>query len=85
MSVMKILSNRNRFTIMKLLFTAKDDLCVNELSDAAGMSQSATSHQLAYLEAHGVVESVQTGKTKCYLPTDLPLTRKIRNVISALS
>jgi predicted transcriptional regulator len=83
-TVVKILSNHNRFAIMQLLFGAKEDLCVNEISDAVGISQSATSHQLAYLEAYGVVEGVSYGRTKCYLPTDVELTEKISRVISAL-
>lgn len=80
----KILSNANRYAIMKLLLNAKQDLCVHELSEAIGISQSATSHQLAHLEARGVVESARMGKTKCYVPTDAPLTKRIEKVIESL-
>ena len=83
-SVMKILSNANRYELMKLLLNTKRDLCVHELSEIVGISQSATSHQLAYLEARGVVKSIRTGKTKCYLPTDASLTRKVAKVIESL-
>jgi len=54
---MKILSNSNRFDLMKLLLNTKRDLCVHELSENVGISQSATFHQLACLEARGVVKS----------------------------
>ncbi|MDZ7725963.1 MAG: winged helix-turn-helix domain-containing protein [Candidatus Campbellbacteria bacterium] len=83
-SAIKTLSNSHRFNLMKVLLSTKRDLCVNELSEAIGISQSATSHQLSFLEAQGVVKSVRTGKTKCYLPTDTKLTEKIAKVIESL-
>lgn len=83
-TTIKILSNKHRYAIMKRLFDSTRDMCVHELSQAVGISQSATSHQLAYLEACGVVESVRTGKTKCYLPTDSLLTKKVSRVIESL-
>ena len=82
--VIKILSNKNRYSIMKLILKARNDYCVRELSEALGISQSATSHQLAYLEACGVVRSVRTGKTKCYIPTNSTFTKKITKVINSL-
>jgi predicted transcriptional regulator len=84
-SAMKILSNTNRYDLLKLLLNTKRDLCVHELSEKVGISQSATSHQLAYLEALGVVRSVRTGRTKCYVPTDASLTRKVAKVIKSLN
>ncbi|MEX2515103.1 MAG: winged helix-turn-helix domain-containing protein [Candidatus Paceibacterota bacterium] len=82
--VLKILNNKNRFAIMQLLLNADEDLCVYELSQAVGISQSATSHQLANLEAYGVVRGVRDGRTKCYVPTDTSLTDKIAHVINSL-
>jgi predicted transcriptional regulator len=83
-SVIKILSNVSRYSILKLITRARKDYCVHELAKAVGISQSATSHQLAYLEACGVVESIRTGKTKCYLPTNSNLTKKIIKTINSL-
>jgi len=83
--VVKTLSNRNRYLIMELILKAKTDYCVHELSKAIGISQSATSHQLAYLEVRGVVQSTRTGKTKCYVSTNSPLAKKIARVIKSLS
>lgn len=80
----KILSNANRYAIMNLLLNSRKDICVHELSEQLGISQSATSHILSYLEARGVVESVRMGKTKCYVPTHTELTKKIRGVIKSL-
>lgn len=84
LAVLKILSNRNRYSIMSLIINAKNDYCVAEIAKASGISQSATSHQLAYLEAYGVVKSVRMGKTKCYLPTNSSLTKKTAKVINSL-
>ena len=83
-SAIKVLSNENRYALMKLLLYTKRDLCVHELSEGVGISQSATSHQLAYLEAQGVVRSVRMGRVKCYLPTNTLLTKKIAKVIISL-
>ena len=69
---------------MKLLLSTKRDLCVHEVSEIIGMSQSATSHQLAYLEAQGVVEGHRMGQTMCYMPTGSTLTRKVEKVIQSL-
>jgi len=82
--VIKILSNVHRYAIMKLLLRTKKDLCVHELSEIVGISQSATSHQLAYLEDYGVVKSVRMGKTKCYTPQHSTITQKISEVIDSL-
>ena len=84
-TILKILSNKNRFEIIKTLLFAKRDLCVHELAEVVGMSQSATSHQLAYLEALGVVKGVRMGKTMCYDPTDAPLTKQVARVIESLT
>lgn len=84
MQVLRILSNANRLFIMGLILNAKNDYCVHELSEAIGISQSATSHQLSYLEACGVVQSMRMGRTKCYLPTSSPLTKKLAKVINYL-
>lgn len=84
LTALKILSNDSRYSILELIINAKNDYCVHELAKAVGMSQSATSHQLAYLEAYGVVKSLRTGKTKCYLPTSSPLSKKLIKVIKSI-
>ncbi|MEX2436827.1 MAG: metalloregulator ArsR/SmtB family transcription factor [Candidatus Paceibacterota bacterium] len=81
----KVLSNKNRHALMKVLINTKKDLCVYELAEAVSMSQSATSHQLSYLEAYGVVKSFRTGKTKCYLLTDSKLSKKVSKIIKLLN
>ncbi|MEX0934000.1 MAG: metalloregulator ArsR/SmtB family transcription factor [Candidatus Paceibacterota bacterium] len=82
--IIKILANRSRYSIMALLLGSERDLCVHEISERLSMTQSATSHQLSFLEGCGVVESVRMGKTKCYLPTTTARSRKINGIIKLL-
>jgi len=84
LDAIKVVSNANRYAILKLLFEVKEDICVHEISERLGISQSATSHQLAYLEARGVVRGVRMGKTKCYIPTDSLLAKRVQAVIKSL-
>ena len=86
LSACKILSNQARYNILSALVTAQKkskELCVSEIADAIDMSQSATSHQLALLEAHGVVKGNRMGKTTCYDLADSPLSKDIEKIIHA--
>lgn len=83
--VMKVLSNMHRYTIMKVLLRTKEDLCVNEIAEATGISQSLASQQLTYLQTHGLIVGHRVGKTVCYLPAHVPITKKIEQVINVLS
>lgn len=83
-TIMKALANKNRFNIMTLILDSKKDLCVSEISEALNISQSATSHQLSYLEAVGIIKCVPKGKMKCYIPTDEAITKKVKKIITIL-
>ena len=83
--LMKILSNTNRQKILQIVYNAKTDLCVNQISELANISQSLTSHQLAYLSAHGLVESHRMGQTMCYVPAKNKLAEKLLKVLKVLS
>jgi len=83
--VMKILCNAHRLAIMQTLCTRKEELCVNQLADAVGISQSLASQQLSYLHARGVIEGHRYGQTICYVPSDSPLTKKIGKVLKAVA
>ena len=84
MTVIKILCNPNRFTIISLLSSTKKDFCVSEIAGEVGISQSLASHQLSYLEARGVVHSMRMGQSMCYMLTVSPMTKKIIGVIKLL-
>lgn len=68
--VSKLLCDPTRYTMLRALLQAEEGLCVYEIAEAAEVSQSAASHQLAKLEAHEVVESYRSGQTVCYLFRD---------------
>lgn len=74
----RLLADPTRLRIFEALFTATEDLCVNEIAASVGSSHSATSHQLAKLEARGVVECFREGQKMCYKLTDDPLVPKIK-------
>ncbi|MHB1316751.1 MAG: ArsR/SmtB family transcription factor [Minisyncoccota bacterium] len=84
MIVIKILCNPNRFAIVFLLSGTKKDFCVSEIAKEVGISQSLTSHQLSYLEARGIVNSVRMGQSMCYMLSTLPITKKVVGVIKLL-
>ncbi len=62
----KLLCDPTRFEILSILLPQTEGMCVYEIADAVDMSHSATSHQLAKLEAHEVVSSYASGQTVCY-------------------
>lgn len=84
-TVLKILCNTHRYAIMELLLNTEEDLCVNQIASAIGISQSLTSHQLSNLQAHGVIQGHRIGQTTCYKPSETELTRKIADVLNTLT
>ena len=85
MKIMKILCNPNRFAIISLLSkSTKEDLCVNQISQKVGISQSLTSHQLSYLEASDVVVSTRMGQLVCYKLGNNSQVKTIVKIVSLL-
>jgi len=81
-SLLKLLADPTRYKIICLLLEAKGkELCVKDISQAVKISHSATSHQLAKLEAHGIVQSERYGQTICYCLAKNKLTKRLRNII----
>lgn len=81
---LKILANETRYEMLRMLLAARgkgEELCVNEVAGAVGLSQSATSHQMALLEAYGVLAAKRTGQTTCYDFTNSPLARDVAAII----
>lgn len=83
--LMKILGNLNRQNILQIVYGAKKDLCVNEISKLVKISQSLASHQLSYLSAHGLVKGHRMGQTICYTPTKGRLSTKLVKILKVLS
>jgi len=83
--VARLLADPTRLRILKALFTAYDDLCVNEIAEMVGISHSATSHQLAKLDAHGIVECYREGQKICYTRAETPFMEQIEKILHILS
>jgi len=64
--LLRILASGPRLQIVALLLGNKKGVCVFEIAEAVGLSQSATSHQLAKLTSHGIVQCDREGQTMCY-------------------
>ncbi len=64
----KIMSDKTRLKI--LIELLKGSLCVMHISERVGMSQSATSHQLAILRKADLVRVTRKGKSVVYSISD---------------
>jgi len=87
-SLFKVLASPARVRMLRALFHAREkdnELCVYEIASAAGLSQSATSHQLTLLEARGIVFGERMGQTTCYHLADSSTTRDIEAVFRTLN
>lgn len=81
----RLLGDPTRLKLLEVLEVGRGKLCVSELAHEIGASLSATSHQLAKLEALGVVEKCRNGKEICYcLVNSIPITRHIRSLLRVI-
>ena len=82
-TVLDILGEANRLSILLALQHA-GDLCVSDLAVAVGMSDSAVSHALRLLRAHGMVTAHRQGRLVRYRLTDGP-ARRLLEVVSTMA
>ncbi len=66
--VLKVLSNPARLRILCALLPGQ--MCVSEIEDALGASQSYVSGQLARMRSEGLVEATRDGRTIHYSLAD---------------
>ncbi|HVL85722.1 MAG TPA: metalloregulator ArsR/SmtB family transcription factor [Pseudonocardia sp.] len=78
--VLDALGEVNRLSILLALHHA-GDLCVSDLAFVVGMSDSAVSHALRLLRAHGMVTANREGRLVRYRVTG-ELTRRVLDVVS---
>jgi ArsR family transcriptional regulator len=79
----KVLADPTRFKILMLLMhCGSDGICVNEIAEAANVSHSAASHQLAKLEARTIVSGYRDGQTICYVLNDNQLVERLRSAVT---
>ncbi|WP_442862992.1 ArsR/SmtB family transcription factor [Agathobaculum sp.] len=64
----KAFSDKTRLRILTAL--SAEELCVCDIADLLGMSQSAISHQLRFLKQARLVKSRKSGKTVYYALCD---------------
>ena len=64
----KVMSDNTRLAILMALF--EGSMCVMHISEKVGMSQSATSHQLAILRRADLVRVKRSGKSVVYSISD---------------
>lgn len=79
----KLICDPTRVKILMTLNENRDrEMCVYEISHAVHATQSATSHQLAKLEARGLVRCYRDGQRMCY---ELDNNRETKLLINTLS
>ena len=79
--VLDALGDANRLGILLALHHA-GDLCVSDLAVAVGMSDSAVSHALRLLRAHGMVTAQRVGRLVRYRVAG-ELTPQLLDAVSA--
>ena len=85
-TVAKILGSETRVKILTLLIDARNtEICVKNIAETIHLSHSATSHQLAKLNDHGIVRPSREGQTMCYCLTDSDLTQDIIAILNQLN
>jgi ArsR family transcriptional regulator, lead/cadmium/zinc/bismuth-responsive transcriptional repressor len=64
-----VLSDPTRLRLL-MYMAEHDDVCVTDLAQEAGISESAVSHALRLLRAHGIVETSRDGRWVLYTLVD---------------
>jgi ArsR family transcriptional regulator, lead/cadmium/zinc/bismuth-responsive transcriptional repressor len=67
-SFYSLFADKTRLILISLL--SQNELCVNDIAEILGMSQSRVSHQLAILRQHDIVTTHRNGKSIVYTLTD---------------
>lgn len=70
LTAMKTLGNETRYTIVRLLAAAEQELCVCEITPVVDVSESAISHALSDLNEAGLVTRRKDGTWRYYKATE---------------
>ena len=70
LDVVSALANETRFTLVRVLVAAGEELCVCELNAVVDVSESGLSHALSKLVDAGLVEGRKDGRWKMYRATN---------------
>jgi DNA-binding transcriptional ArsR family regulator len=64
-----MLADRSRLRLL-IQLAERDEACVGELAEGTGVTESAVSHALRLLRAHGIVETRRDGRFVYYSLAD---------------
>jgi DNA-binding transcriptional ArsR family regulator len=70
LDVLSALSNETRYTLVRVLVAAQEELCVCELNAVVDVTESGLSHALSKLVDAGLVEGRKEGRWKKYRATN---------------
>ena len=70
LEVLSALSNETRYTLVRVLVAAREELCVCELNAVVDASESGLSHALSALVDAGLAEGRKDGRWKKYRATN---------------
>ena len=70
LNVLSALANETRYTLVRILVAAEEELCVCELGAVVDVTDSGLSHALSALADAGLVESRKDGRWKKYRATN---------------
>lgn len=70
LTVLSALSNETRYTLVRVLVAAEEELCVCELQAVVDVTESGLSHALSALVDAGLVRSRKDGRWKKYRATN---------------
>ena len=74
LDVLSALANRTRYTLVRVLVAAEEELCVCELNAVVDVSESGLSHAISKLADAGLVEGRKDGRWKTYRATNRAVT-----------
>lgn len=69
LDVLSALATETRYTLVRVLVAAEDELCVCELNTLVEVTESGLSHALSVLADAGLVEGHKDGRWKKYRAT----------------
>ena len=70
LDVLSALANQTRYTLVRVLVAAEEELCVCELNAVVDVSESGLSHAISKLADAGLVEGRKDGRWKMYRATN---------------
>ena len=70
LGVLSALANETRYTIVRVLVAAQEELCVCELNAVVDVTESGLSHALSQLVDAGLVDGRKDGRWKKYRATN---------------